>query len=442
MKPATRKRKAVKYRKSRKRQQTEHSNNHEAQEHELEDQIEIALDIGEDAGDRDSDIDAEDDSGLSGDMAALDADRALHDTFVIKETTTEAVQFARNVLKLAISDSMLIMARGVLSKAASLARKLHDSPTLKAKFEALIEASLSQLKTARRALARRVPTRWNSDYECLLSLWELRPCVEMLTADSENNLQHLALDKEQWVILEQLIWVLKIFKEVSDLFSRADEPLVHQVIPMFVRIRRRLEAVRKDEQGRLHPLVRAAAHSALLVDNKYMDAFADSEVYWIALGLFTYKASSGVDAATINLQLQEEEEESEDEWIPNNRPLRQSADVNSIETYLRTEPVSQKGVRLAGGPLKYWDTQKSLMSCSDLARFAIDYLSAPASSVEVERAFSCGRLMTNHLQHQMSSETFQAKMALRSWYKTPLLRDVSELATVLGDHIRDIDPNE
>ena len=39
----------------------------------------------------------------------------------------------------------------------------------------------------------------------------------------------------------------------------------------------------------------------------------------------------------------------------------------------------------------------------------------------------------------MSSETIQAKMALRSWYKTPLLRDVSELATVLGDHIKDTD---
>ncbi|KAH7325528.1 hypothetical protein B0J17DRAFT_536102, partial [Rhizoctonia solani] len=129
----------------------------------------------------------------------------------------------------------------------------------------------------------RVPTRWNSDYEFLLSLLGLRPYVEMLTADSENNLQHLVLNVEQWELLEQLIWVLNIFKEVSDLFSRADELLVHQVIPMFVRIRRWLEAVRKDEQGKLHPLIRTAAHSALLVDNKCMNAFADSEVYWIAL---------------------------------------------------------------------------------------------------------------------------------------------------------------
>ncbi|EUC55345.1 hAT family dimerization protein [Rhizoctonia solani AG-3 Rhs1AP] len=418
----------------------------------MENLIEIVLDEDEDA--RDHDSDAEDNTELLGDMV------------IDYYGSSTNWQFARNVLKLAISDSMLALARGVLSKAASLARKLHDSPTLQAKFKGLIEASLSQLKTDRRALARRVPTRWNSDYECLLSLLELRPCVEMLTADSENNLQHLALNTEQWEILEQLIWVLKIFKEVSDLCTRANEPLVHQVIPMFVRIRCHLEAVRKDEKGKLHPLIRAAAHSALLVDNKYMDAFADSEVHWIALVMCpdlklqwlqdngfsasqidtiyqvivnrfnsTYKNSSSVNSATID---QQQEEESEDEWIPNNRPLRQSADVNSIETYLRTEHVSRHVIKLAGGPLQYWDAQRALVSCSDLSRFAIDYLSAPASSVEVERAFSCGHLMTNHLQHQMSPETFQAKMALRSWYKTPLLWDVSELATVLGDSVKDL----
>lgn len=117
MKPATRKRKAVRYKKSRKRQQTEHPDNHEAQENEVEDQIEIVLDEGEDAGDQDSD--AEDNSGLLGDMGSVDTDRALHDKFVIKETTTEAIQFARNTLKLGISDSMLALARGVLSKVSN-----------------------------------------------------------------------------------------------------------------------------------------------------------------------------------------------------------------------------------------------------------------------------------------------------------------------------------
>ena len=72
---------------------------------------------------------------------------------------------------------------------------------------------------------------------------------------------------------------------------------------------------------------------------------------------------------------------------------------------------------------------------------AIDFLSAPgtksyesifhanlnewklASSVDAERAFSGGRLQVNHLQHNVSSQTFKARVALGSWVNTPLLPD-------------------
>jgi hypothetical protein len=43
-----------------------------------------------------------------------------------------------------------------------------------------------------------------------------------------------------------------------------------------------------------------------------------------------------------------------------------------------------------------------------------------ASSVDAERAFSGGRLQVSHLQHNMKSQTFKAKVALRSWATTPL----------------------
>jgi hypothetical protein len=44
-----------------------------------------------------------------------------------------------------------------------------------------------------------------------------------------------------------------------------------------------------------------------------------------------------------------------------------------------------------------------------------------ASSVDAERAFSDGRLQVNHLQHNMSGQTFKAQVALGSWSKTPLM---------------------
>jgi hypothetical protein len=47
-----------------------------------------------------------------------------------------------------------------------------------------------------------------------------------------------------------------------------------------------------------------------------------------------------------------------------------------------------------------------------------------ASSVDAERAFSGGRLQVNHLQHNMSLQTFKAQMAVGSWAGTPLMPDL------------------
>ncbi|QRV80545.1 hAT family dimerization protein [Ceratobasidium sp. AG-Ba] len=124
---------------------------------------------------------------------------------------------------------------------------------------------------------------------------------------------------------------------------------------------------------------------------------------------------------------------SNDEWPPENSPAEPNKGNSAIETYLRGEPIHREVVKKVRGPLGYWELQLAVNPCPELAQFAIDYLSAPASSVDVERAFSCSRLMTKHIQHQMSTDTFGAKMALKSWYKTPLLPDVSDIASLLAN---------
>ncbi|KAF8587511.1 hypothetical protein K439DRAFT_1337968 [Ramaria rubella] len=54
-----------------------------------------------------------------------------------------------------------------------------------------------------------------------------------------------------------------------------------------------------------------------------------------------------------------------------------------------------------------------------------------ASSVDAERAFSKGRLAVNHLQHNTSSQTFRAKVALGSWIDTPLWPGLSDATKIL-----------
>ncbi|KAF9033187.1 hypothetical protein BJ165DRAFT_1567874 [Panaeolus papilionaceus] len=51
---------------------------------------------------------------------------------------------------------------------------------------------------------------------------------------------------------------------------------------------------------------------------------------------------------------------------------------------------------------------------------ALDFCSAPATSVDAECAFSTGRRQVNFMQTGMSSQTFKAKMAVGSWTQSPL----------------------
>jgi hypothetical protein len=112
--------------------------------------------------------------------------------------------------------------------------------------------------------------------------------------------------------------------------------------------------------------------------------------------------------------------------------ISSSTNPDSMERYLDDPLVSSGYITGCGGYLKYWaDREKSEPRLSRMAR---DFLSAPASSVGAERAFSAGRLQANHLQHNMSADTFRAKMALGSWASSgsSLLPGHAELTNMIG----------
>ncbi|KAF9046158.1 hypothetical protein BJ165DRAFT_1330338, partial [Panaeolus papilionaceus] len=54
-----------------------------------------------------------------------------------------------------------------------------------------------------------------------------------------------------------------------------------------------------------------------------------------------------------------------------------------------------------------------------------------ATSVDAERAFSTGRRQVSFMQHNMTSQTFKARMGVGSWAKTPLLPSFEILAEML-----------
>ena len=78
----------------------------------------------------------------------------------------------------------------------------------------------------------------------------------------------------------------QIFEKVSKRFSQAEVPLIYEVLPMLVRLRRDLQQM--SDNSRLPNVIRIAAIAGLLVLDKYDARFQDTEVYRIALGKFTW----------------------------------------------------------------------------------------------------------------------------------------------------------
>ena len=88
---------------------------------------------------------------------------------------------------------------------AGLTRRIHDSPTLQAKFEVLIGEE-SQM----RALIRRVVTRWNTDFDCLQSHITLKRAVNTLMV-ADPSLKKYQLDEKQWELAHALADQLQVW---------------------------------------------------------------------------------------------------------------------------------------------------------------------------------------------------------------------------------------
>ena len=66
-------------------------------------------------------------------------------------------------------------------------------------------------------------------------------------------------------------------------------------------------------------------------------------------------------------------------------------------------------------PLQHWQGVLVGRPESRLARMAIDYLSAPALSVDAERAFSRGALTVTHRRHALSDTSTRNSIVLGAW---------------------------
>ncbi|KAJ1303611.1 hypothetical protein OPQ81_011795 [Rhizoctonia solani] len=336
---------------------------------------------------------------------------------------------------------------------SGLARKAHNSPQLKLKLGEIILMFLELKDSKRKLLPHRVPTQWDTDRATLDGHIHLRRPVQWLASEPNLKLQQYSLNEALWPLADELNEALEV---LTRHFSLGEVPLIYQVLPALVDLKNTLVFMR--DTTNIHPVTRVAAQAALNVFGKYMANVTICEVYLIAIVMcpdikmswfrmhfdpqsvemvrqmimawfsISYLTSPDPDSKFASNMV---ETKLSNRW-PREMPFsslslhKAGLDPDSIEGYLATETES---LGTYGGVLSSRTTM--LETKPRLARMALDYLTAPAISVDVERAFSAGRLTINHLQHNMSPGTFEAKMTVGSWYDTPLLPDISELATVI-----------
>jgi len=210
--------------------------------------------------------------------------------------------------------------------------------------------------------------------------------------------------------------------------------MYYEVIPMLERLEHSMAKVRDAEK--LPNVIRIAAEAALIMIGKYYALTDDNEVYRIAIAMCpdkkvewfeknsdwrpedrlearrmvrscwmeSYaKSSSSTVAHRSDAKPPTKRQRSERDTIEFADEDGLEQDPELIEAYLDAPPIPKAKVKAAGGVRtgKYWENRRDTRP--QLAQTALDFLSAPASSVDSERAFSSGRLQVSHLQHRMGS---------------------------------------
>ncbi|KDQ19359.1 hypothetical protein BOTBODRAFT_93384, partial [Botryobasidium botryosum FD-172 SS1] len=100
--------------------------------------------------------------------------------------------------------------------------------------------------------------------------------------------------------------------------------------------------------------------------------------------------------------------------------------IDQLESYLSQDSF------YVDNPLAYWNDKRSSGTWPELTQMVLDYLTIPATSVDVERAFSYGWQTVSLYRHSLSSQSIQASIVFGNRCKEGLVND-DELVTLLRD---------
>ncbi|KAG8933501.1 hypothetical protein FRC01_008781 [Tulasnella sp. 417] len=374
----------------------------------------------------------------------VDPGRALHDQQVVAEALSaaeDAIKTKRPVTLTTNTEEERAMAGRIFPKVTGLARRVHDTSTLKEKFDNIVKQDIKdrKLNESKTSLSRRVATLWNSDLHCLRDHIYFKRQVKQLIAQ-EPSLDEFNLSDQEWKLAEEVAEVLvvgilpllpfaanqltptQIFEDPTLLFSQSEVPLIHEVHPMMDELVLQLHAVQNQEGGPLHEVTVTAAKAALAVAEKYqklsaelmcpdkkLDYFSNREPAALSklrqdcisrfnstfgsvppggpsqTASMTAPVSSSSTPAAPQSQTSSADSGSPAprRWTVKKTPSYTSVDnmsrLDTMEGYLSEPLVLTDHIVAAGGVLQWWEIQRKVRP--HLAAMALAYLTAPGNII-------------------------------------------------------------
>ncbi|KAG8769320.1 hypothetical protein FRC12_005039 [Ceratobasidium sp. 428] len=405
----------------------------------------------------------------------VDEGRELFDKGEVKKALVAAFAYMKAEYRVTVTSEEIREAQELFPKINGFASAILHSNTLLPTFVNIrnICKAQGEITTEKELPSSFVSTRWNSQLKTGITHLALQPAVEVMTANSNYKMEKYHLSKSQWNLLKEVCECLEIFEEITLMFSQKDTPTIHEVLPMLYLTRHRLTRMRDNDDEGLRPITRVAAHSAIVVTEKYAKLLEKTCLYplatvlcpwyklvWLRDNEFTNRRVQSIVRSLRNYHQTYYTEAqpssaavsvstppiatpvSRNRWLVGPavqstppQPRASNSASSAIDLYLASELISKQEIEKTGGLLAHWMREQA--RGSPIAAMALDILTAPASSVDAERAFSGGRMAVNYRQHRMSLSTFRAKMAVGSWYGTPLLANIDEVVDIMNDGSQD-----
>ncbi|KAG8735671.1 hypothetical protein FRC10_010280 [Ceratobasidium sp. 414] len=242
----------------------------------------------------------------------------------------------------------------------------------------------------------------------------------------------LRLLKEDQKYLKALITLFHPLKIITEVLSCSGVPMLADVIVHFDTLDYEYTNICMDTKLPLY--VRQGAECARSVLNKYYELTDNSILYRLAVLLHPSMHIHYLKLA-----------DWEDKWIetavelaeatfdkfykpstPNTQAQAPGTSQFGYSSYMSRAPLldhAENGEPMLRNPLSWWYSQRIAGNeWNTLTQMALDMLSTPATSVDVERAFSFASLIVSKRHHNLSAFTIQATASLGSYSKAGLMK--------------------